>query len=100
VLTALQDAEGALSRFQRQRESLADLVRAEQQAKAAAELARQRSEAGTISIINYRITQRQALGATQAKVEAMAALTGSFINLQKALGLGWQGVGSAAPAVR
>ena len=100
LLTALQDAEGALSRFQRQRESLADLVRAEQRAKAAAELARQRSEAGTISIINYRITQRQALGATQAKVEAMAALTGSFISLQKALGLGWQGVGSAAPAVR
>ena len=104
VLAALQDAEGALSRFHHQREGLADLVRAEQQAKAAAELARQRSEAGTISRINYRIAQRQALGATQAKVQAMAALTDSFISLQKALGLGWQGAGGGqgaeAPAVR
>jgi hypothetical protein len=44
------------------------------------------------------------LGATQAKVQAMAALTDSFISLQKALGLGWQGAGSAqgreSPAAR
>ena len=97
VLAALQDAEGALSRFQHQRESLADLARAEQQAKAAAELARQRSEAGTISQINYREAQRLALGATQARVQATAALTDTFISLQKALGLGWQAVAGGAP---
>ena len=96
VLAALQDAEGALSRFQHRRESLADLVRAEKQAKAAAELARQRSEAGTISRSNYLIERRLALGAEQARVEAAAALTGSFISLQKALGLGWQGVEARA----
>lgn len=99
VLTALQDAEGALSRFQHQRESLADFARAEQQAKAAAELARQRSEAGTISQLEYRAARRQALGATQAKVQAMAALTNSFVSLQKAMGLGWQGTENAPPEV-
>jgi outer membrane protein TolC len=97
VLAALQDAEGALSRFQHQRESLAELARAEQQAKAAAELARQRSEAGTISQINYREAQRLALGATQARVQATAALTNTYISLQKALGLGWQAVPGGAP---
>lgn len=53
VLAALQDAEGALSRFQHQRESLADLVRAERQAAQVAELARQRSNAGTITQTDY-----------------------------------------------
>ena len=98
VLGALQDAEGSLARFQRQRESLADLVRAEQQGKAAAELARQRSEAGTISRIHYLESRRSLLNASQARVQAAAALTSSFISVEKALGLGWQGVGAAEPS--
>ncbi|KFG88824.1 RND transporter [Sphingobium herbicidovorans NBRC 16415] len=97
VLAALQDAEGALSRFQHQRESLTDLVHAEGQAKTAADLARQRSEAGTISRINYLSARRSALEATQAKVRAMVGLTESFINIQKALGLGWQGMPAEGP---
>jgi outer membrane protein TolC len=97
VLAALQDAEGALSRFQHQRESLTDLVHAEGQAKTAADLARHRSEAGTISRINYLSARRSALDATQAKVRAMAGLTESFINIQKALGLGWQGMPAEGP---
>ncbi|GLV23454.1 membrane protein [Sphingobium sp. TomMM35A] len=98
VLGALQDAEGSLARFQRQRESLADLARAEQQGKAAAELARQRSEAGTISRINYLESRRSLLNASQARVQAAAALTSSFISVEKALGLGWQGVAAAEPS--
>ena len=94
VLNALQDAEGSLARFQRQRESLADLARAERQAVMGAELARQRSEAGTISGIDYLKQRRLVLAASQARVQAAAGLTVSFINVQKALGLGWQGMSS------
>ncbi|HWV13353.1 MAG TPA: TolC family protein, partial [Sphingobium sp.] len=97
VLSALQDAEGSLARFQRQRESLADLARAESQGKAVAELARQRSEAGTISRIEYLESRHMLLSASQARVQAAAALTSSFISVEKALGLGWQGL-PAAPS--
>ena len=92
VLNALQDAEGSLARFQRQRESLSDLARAERQAAMGAELARQRSQAGTISGIDYLKQRRLVLAASQARVQAAAGLTVSFINVQKALGLGWQGM--------
>ncbi len=97
VLGALQDAEGSLARFQRQREALADYVRAEQQWKMTAELARQRSEAGTISRINYLENRRLLLAASQARVQAAAALTSSFISVEKALGLGWQGLPAHQP---
>ena len=95
VLGALQDAEASLARFQRQRESLADLARAERQGKAAVELARQRSEAGTISRIDYLESRRMFLTASQTRVQAVAALTSSFISVEKALGLGWQGLQAA-----
>lgn len=94
MLNALQDAEGSLALFQRQRESLADLARAERQAAMGAELARQRSQAGTISGIDYLKQRRLVLAASQARVQAAAGLTVSFINVQKALGLGWQGMSS------
>jgi len=90
VLKALQDAEGALSRFARSRESLADRVAAERQANATAELARQRQAAGTIALGDYLAARQAAITAQRARQEAAAATTTAFIAVEKALGLGWQ----------
>jgi NodT family efflux transporter outer membrane factor (OMF) lipoprotein len=96
VLGALQDAEGALSRFQHQRVVLAELVQAERHASEAGALARQRREAGTISLIDYLAARRMLINATLARQQASAALTSTFIALQKAFGLGWQGLDATA----
>lgn len=90
VLSALQDAEGALSRFHHQRTALADLLRAEKQGAEALALAHQRRDAGTISLIEYLTARRTAINAVEARQKASAAVTDAFITLQKALGLGWQ----------
>lgn len=90
VLAALQDAEGALSRFQHQREGLASLARAERKAAEGVTLAQQRYDAGTAPLTQLLEARRQHLLATQAESQASAALTGAFIAVQKALGLGWE----------
>lgn len=102
VLAALQDAEGALSRFHHQRTALADLLRAEKQAARTLDLARQRRDAGTVSLIDYLAARRTEIEAVGARQQASAALTDAFITLQKALGLGWQNADTAngAPATQ
>ncbi|MDR3516212.1 MAG: efflux transporter outer membrane subunit [Azospirillaceae bacterium] len=89
VLSALQDAETALSRFGHQRENVARLAAAEASAARGAELTRQRQAAGTASLIDSLDTERQRTQTEQALVQAEALLTNDYISLQKALGLGW-----------
>jgi len=66
VLSALQDAETALSRFGRQRENVARLAAAEASAARGAELTRQRQAAGTASLIDSLDTERQRTQTEQA----------------------------------
>jgi len=89
VLDALQDAETALSRFGNTRIQLGQLARAEATAARAAELNRQRVAAGTSATIDQLDIERQRLAAAIAVSQAKAQLTGSYIAVQKALGLGW-----------
>jgi NodT family efflux transporter outer membrane factor (OMF) lipoprotein len=89
VLSALQDAETALSHFGHQRENVARLAAAEASAARGAELTRQRQAAGTASLIDMLDTERQRTQTEQALAQAEALLTNDYISLQKALGLGW-----------
>jgi NodT family efflux transporter outer membrane factor (OMF) lipoprotein len=96
VLSALQDAEAALSRYGRQRQSLAALAEADASATRAAALTRQRYDAGAASLIDALDAERQRLEAEQSLAEARAGLTNDYVALQKSLGLGW----AAAPPVQ
>lgn len=96
VLGALRDAEGALSRFRQRRATVATIARAKAAADHAAELMAARQKAGTASLIDLLDTQRQQIAAEQNLAQAQALLTGEFVALHKALGLGWQ----AAPDER
>lgn len=89
VLTALRDAEDALSRFRARRIAVATLARSKAAADEAVVLSGQRYRAGTTTLIDLLDTQRRQIAADQNLSVAEAGLTGDFIAIQKALGLGW-----------
>lgn len=90
VLTALQDAETALTRFGSQRQVYGKALEAQTQARRAETLQGQRADAGTIARADALTARRQRLQAAQAAISAQAELTTDFIAVEKALGLGWQ----------
>jgi len=90
VLGALRDAEGALSRFRQRRATVATIARAKAAADRAAGLMAARQKAGTASLIDLLDTERQQIAAEQNLAQAQALLTGEFVALHKALGLGWE----------
>ena len=96
VLAALRDAEDALSRFRQRRATLATIARVKAGTDRAATLTAARQRAGTASMIDVLDTERQQFAAEQNLAQAQAALTGDFIALQKALGLGFAAAPDAA----
>jgi len=90
VLGALRDAEDALSRFRYRRQTIASLARAEQSTAHTAELMRQRYEAGTATLIEVLEAERAQIDAQENLASATASLTGDYVALHKALGLGWE----------
>lgn len=97
VLGALRDAEDALSRFSRRRVTVATAARAKEAADEAAMLMGARLRAGTASLIELLDAERQQIAAEQNLLAAEAGLTGDFVSLQKALGLGWSGEQGKGP---
>jgi NodT family efflux transporter outer membrane factor (OMF) lipoprotein len=89
VLEALRDAEDSLSRFRYGRVTVATVARTKASADRALDLAQQRYRAGTGTLIEVLDTTRQQISAQQNLSQAEAALTRSFVGIQKALGLGW-----------
>ncbi len=97
VLQALQDANGALSRYGHQREHLERLRLVQTSSRRAAELTRQRYRAGTTTLIDLLDTQRSEFAAQQDVVAGQAELLDDFVSLQKSLGLGWSQDASGQP---
>jgi outer membrane protein, multidrug efflux system len=93
VLGALQDAETSLSRFAQQRRTVAALAEIKRSADQSAVLMRQRYDSGVISRGDYLEAERQRLLAEANLSSAVASLTGAYIAIQKALGLGWSEAG-------
>jgi outer membrane protein TolC len=98
VLSALQDANDALSRYGHQREHLLRLQRVQESATRAAQLMRQRYAAGASSLIDLLDAQRAEYAAQQDAVSGQAALLDDFVSLQKSLGLGWRSQEPSASA--
>ena len=89
VLTALKDAENALSRFGHRRMAVASYARAKTSADEATTLTAQRQRGGTASTLDLLDAERQQIQAEQNLLSALAGLSSDYITLQKALGLGW-----------
>lgn len=90
VLTALRDAEDALSRYAARRATVAAAARSKSTADRAAVLMQQRYSAGVATLIDTLDAERQRTAAEQSLVQATAAMTADYVALQKALGLGWR----------
>lgn len=90
VLTALEDAEGALTRFGAARNALAKSAEQRDAAAQVARLQATRATGGTLSRADALSADRQALRAQIATASATAQLTTDFIAVEKALGLGWE----------
>lgn len=97
VLGALQDAESSLSRFAQQRRTVAALAEIKRSADQSAALMRQRYERGVISLGDSLEAERQRTLAEANLRSAMAALTASYVAIQKSLGLGWSELVESAP---
>lgn len=89
VLAALQDAENALARFGRDRQTVASMAIVLGSAQRTSELMNQRFQAGVVTGTQRLEAERQALVAEQNLIAATANLTGSYVAVQKSLGLGW-----------
>ncbi len=89
VLAALQDANGALSRFGAARRQLVVARQAEASATRSATLMQQRQDAGAASLIDALDVQRQRLSAQDSALQAQVQLLVNYVALQKSLGLGW-----------
>ena len=89
VLAALRDASDALSRFRYGRVTVAALARAHSAAGAAESASAERYAAGTGTLIDLLAAQRERIATAQALAQAEAMLTGEYVGIQKAIGLGW-----------
>jgi outer membrane protein TolC len=89
VFAALRDADDALPRFRYRHITVASLARAKASAGEAAALSCERHAAGTSTLIDLLDKQRAQNDANQSLSAATTELTGDFVTIQKALGLGW-----------
>lgn len=99
VLSALLDAENALSRFGHQRDNVVSLAEASASATRAKAKTDLRFAGGTITLIDALDVERQRIEAETSLAQAQATLTTDWIALQSSLGLGWAPLdGKAAKA--
>lgn len=91
VLSALVDAEGALTRFGAARVELEQARVAQRSADTLADLQFLRSQAGRVKRESALVSRQEAIQLAVASRQAEAALTTEFVSVHKALGLGWIG---------
>jgi NodT family efflux transporter outer membrane factor (OMF) lipoprotein len=98
VLTALEDVENALVSLRRSRERYDHLQAADEAARSAALLARQRYAAGLVDYTSVVSTQQTQLTVSDSLQSCEADITKALIRLYKALGGGWSTEDSEAGA--
>ncbi len=89
VLTALEDVENALVALRRNRERYALLRTADEAARSAALLARQRYQAGLVDYTSIVSTQQTQLTVSDSLQTCESDITTALVQLYKAFGGGW-----------
>jgi NodT family efflux transporter outer membrane factor (OMF) lipoprotein len=96
VLTALEDVENALTAFEKRRQRLDALERAQEAARMAAQLARDQYTAGLADFQRVLDTERTVLSVEESVVTTRTERVTAVIQLYKALGGGWSATAAAA----
>jgi len=89
VLAALQDAESALNRFGRQRDTVGDYAKVQASAERIYQLTEVRLHNGIASTTDLLDADTKRVQAQLDYQQALAQLSTDFVAIQKSLGLGW-----------
>jgi NodT family efflux transporter outer membrane factor (OMF) lipoprotein len=89
VLAALQDAESALDRYGRQRNTVADYAKVQASAERVYALTEVRLRNGVASTTDVLDADSRRVQAQLSYQQALAELSTDFVAIQKSLGLGW-----------
>jgi outer membrane protein TolC len=89
VLAALQDAESALDRYGRQRNTVADYAKMQASAERVYALTEIRLRNGVASTTDVLDADSRRVQAQLSYQQALAELSTDFVAIQKSLGLGW-----------
>ncbi len=100
VLSALEETQTALADYGRERVRFTALDQAAGTAREAAELARERYDAGADDFIDVLDAEGRRLAAEASLAESQAAVAAKFIGVHLALGAGWRPdeAGEATPS--
>ncbi len=94
VLQALEEAENALTAYERERQRLGYLREAAKSAEEAAKLARERYKDGVASFLDVLEAERAALVAQSDVVASRTRVATAWVSIYKAMGGGWGNSGS------
>ncbi|MDB6140141.1 MAG: NodT family efflux system outer rane lipoprotein [Verrucomicrobiaceae bacterium] len=89
VLQALEEAENALTAYERERQRLQYLREAAKSAEEAAKLARERYKDGVASFLDVLEAERVALVAQSDVVSSQTRVATAWVSIYKAMGGGW-----------
>ncbi len=89
VLQALEEAENALTSYERERQRLGYLREAAKSAEEAAKLARERYKDGVASFLDVLEAERAALVAQSDVVASQTRVASAWVSIYKAMGGGW-----------
>jgi outer membrane protein TolC len=89
ILTALQDVENALLRFDKDQQQLQSLARAASSARSSSDIAYQQYRVGLSPYVSVLTAQANDLSAEVQLEQGRQALTTDLVSLYKALGGGW-----------
>jgi len=89
VLTALQDAEDALARFNAEQRRLTALLESESAAASSLDIARSQYESGVVTFLNVLNANTTLLDVQDQLARSRLALAQSLVSVYKALGGGW-----------
>lgn len=89
VLTALQDVEDSLLRYQKDQQRLFELERAASSARSSSDIAYQQYRVGLAAYVDVLTAQANDLSAEVQLEQGREALTIDLVSLYKALGGGW-----------
>jgi NodT family efflux transporter outer membrane factor (OMF) lipoprotein len=99
VLTALEDAENALTAYAQEQVRRESLVQSEQANERALELSTQLYKSGLADFLHVLDSERSLYAAQDTLVQSDQAVSINLVQLYKALGGGWQSETNITPAI-
>jgi outer membrane protein TolC len=100
VLSALQDAEDALTRYAAEQRRLTSLLESQTSASSSLHISEEQYRVGLVTFINVLTAQATLLTAQDQVAQSRQALAQDLVSVYKALGGGWNATETTVPDPR